>query len=354
VVGKGPGLVAVDATTHIVYVLNTSGHSVSVIDARSSTLVRTLPVAGVPEDIAVDVNTGRAFVTLSDTNAVAEIDTHTLRILTTSRVGKTPRAVEVDSATHRVFVTNAASDTVSVLDSRTGHVLHTVSVGVDPYVLAIDRTAGHVLVLNSGPDALTNQPSEPGTVSILNAADGTLQHISHVDTNRGALLQSLAVDEPTHHAFVVNTESQTVTMLDTRSGAVLQILKGVFLPFAMASDSAIGRAILLTGDKRNVRIVDTRTGHVVASASIPNLPLWIAVHHNTALVVVLADDAIKLSSSVTVINAISGAVVWSLALPHTLLQGVAIDDELEEAFVADALNNDVLLVPLPGRASARP
>ena len=353
-VGKGPEMVALDVSTDYVYVLNTSSHSVSIIDDRTDAVVRTLPVPGVPEDIALDAQTGRAFVTLSNTNAVAVIDTHTLHLVTTARVGKPPHALEVDVATHRIFVANASSDTVSVLDSHTGRVLNTVSVGVNPGALAVDSSAGHVLVLNGGPNILTNQPAEPGTVSILNAADGTLLHITHVGTNRDALPQSLAVDEPTHHAFVVSSDSNTVTMLDTRSGAVLRTIKGFLLPTAVATDSAIGRAILLTGDKRNVRVIDTRTGRLLTSAAVPNLPLHLAVDVAAGLVVVRARELLNLNSTLSVINAISGAVVWSLALPHTDLGGVAIDDKLGEAFVADWLNHDVLLVPLSGRSSTQP
>src|SRR5436190_515147 len=68
-VGDGPVAIAIDQRARVVFVVNVRGNSVSLIDARTRQLMRTIQVGQLPHDVAVNRTTGVAYVAdwLSDT-----------------------------------------------------------------------------------------------------------------------------------------------------------------------------------------------------------------------------------------------------------------------------------------------
>jgi YVTN family beta-propeller protein len=61
-VGDHPQAIAVDPKANLVYVANTHGNSVSVIDGTSNTVIATLDAPDHPYAVAVNLNTGRVYV----------------------------------------------------------------------------------------------------------------------------------------------------------------------------------------------------------------------------------------------------------------------------------------------------
>jgi DNA-binding beta-propeller fold protein YncE len=144
-VAPGPSAVALDATTHTVYVVsgnNPDGPSVgtnaiSVIDARRCNVRAvsrcagpwpTITVPDVPSALAVDAATDTLYVTTVDDNAVAVIDGTTCNARVTSGCGQAPVKVPVgaaplgiyaDARDHTVYVADFDDDTVSMIDSAT-------------------------------------------------------------------------------------------------------------------------------------------------------------------------------------------------------------------------------------------
>ena len=69
-VGSRPSGVAVDPATGTVYVANSSGNTVSVIDASTNTVTATISVGQGPSGVAVDPATGTVYVTNSTSTTV--------------------------------------------------------------------------------------------------------------------------------------------------------------------------------------------------------------------------------------------------------------------------------------------
>src|SRR2546426_8884322 len=79
----------------------------------------------------------RVFVTNEKSDNVTVIDAATRKVIKSIPVGKRPRGVAVSPDGRRVYVTNSNSDTLSVIDARSLAVLSTVPAGGDPAGLAL-------------------------------------------------------------------------------------------------------------------------------------------------------------------------------------------------------------------------
>lgn len=216
-VGRRPVVVAVDGQTARVFVANGDSNDVSILDARSGMVIRTVPVRRTPQAIAVDEKTGRVFVANSGDGSVSVLDARTGALMRTIPVGSYDDAVAVDTRAGRVLVTSIGA--VSVLDATTGSVLRTFPVGGSPYAIAVDARTNRAFV--TGTDGgvwaaihhvAPGQPPEwAGYVAVLDTQQVTLLRTVRV----GRDPRGIAVDEQAGHAFVANYWSSSVSVLDT-------------------------------------------------------------------------------------------------------------------------------------------
>src|ERR671936_46525 len=162
-VGRNPLAVAVDERIGRAFVLNNAGNSVSMLDTATGTLLRTVAVGRDPLALAVDERTGHVFVAKNELGlqdqlslalnccprgkgSVTVLDARSGAIQRTVHVGLSPLAIGVDQRTGRAFVINQNSESVSVLDTRSGALVHTTNIGSDLFALAVDEQTGRVFV----------------------------------------------------------------------------------------------------------------------------------------------------------------------------------------------------------------
>jgi len=205
---QGAGNIVVDEQSGRVFVSSAYADSVSMLDATSGRLLRT--VGGTqPGPMAVDTHTRRVFVLNgggggTPNGAVTILDSATGRVVGNTPVGRmsagTPVTPVVDTRTRRVFVANNGSGTVSVLDAHGGALLRTVTVGPHPFVMAVDGRSSRVFVTSLGAMDAAGHLTGPGSVSVLDARNGALLRTLPVGVEPAVI----AVDERAGRAFVVN------------------------------------------------------------------------------------------------------------------------------------------------------
>jgi DNA-binding beta-propeller fold protein YncE len=294
--------VAVDARAGHVFVLNQpepegiSRASVSILDAHSGRLLRTVPVDYSPAVLAVDERTGRVFIstsvvgtasTVSELAALYVLDSGTAEVLYTYSWTTGHNAMAVDETAGRVFSTDDSGDggagSVDVLDARTGQELRSVSVSVSPVAVAVDEHTGRVFIANYA----------QGTVSVLDAGSGRVL----CSVSVGKHLRALAVDTRSGRVFVASlgptdqygmgTGEGRVTMLDARSGQVLRFVRVDKNPRVLAVDAHTGRVFVVdvgpTDQSSNpmgvgrVRVLDAESGRVLYTVPVGKSPGAIAV-----------------------------------------------------------------------------
>lgn len=123
-VGQKPTALVVDAAANRVFVANSGGSSVSVLDATSGALVRTVSVGLAPTALAVDGRAGRAYMSVPGTSD--------------------PRNYDATSPGSR-----------HVFDARSGALLAIITSGWNPSTIAVDERSGRVFVVNSSGDVET-------------------------------------------------------------------------------------------------------------------------------------------------------------------------------------------------------
>ena len=202
-----PSSVAIDPTTHIVYVGSnvwfggtSFGGSVTAIDESTNTIITTVPVAGTSNPwLAVDPTTHTLFATTGTNGTVLVMDGSTLAVTDTISDGTDPSGVAIDPITHTVLVSDPSNNSVSVIDETTDTVTSTIPVGGRPAWIADDSAINTFYVANS----------DDGTVSVIDGASETV--VDTVVVGSDPLF--LDVDPNTHAAYVGNVTGKSVSVI---------------------------------------------------------------------------------------------------------------------------------------------
>jgi YVTN family beta-propeller protein len=357
-VGRNPLAVAVDERIGRAFVLNNGDHSVSMLDTATGALLKVVPTGRDPLALAVDERTGHVFVANNDLGlqdqlslalnccprgkgSVTVLDARSGAIQRTVHVGLSPLAIAVDERVGRAFVVSYGSDTrtgrLSVLDTHSGAVLRTVTVGLLPQGVAVDERTGRVFVAGEDSSGL-------GDVSVLDVMSGRLLRTVTVDQAPG----SIAVDQRTGRAFVINQNS--VSVLDTRSGALEHTTNIGSDLFALAVDEQTGRVFVASGNKfgvnGSVSILDATSGRLVRSVTVGMLPTAVAIDARSRRVFVankgpVDSNLVPLGNgTVTVLDERSGAVLRGVGV-GTYPTAIAVDERAGRAFVINASGTTV-------------
>ncbi len=137
---------AVDASARRILGLVENEPTVVILDARTATLRRVVPVGPDPTALALDPATGHAFVADGGDGAVYVLDVRSGRVLRRVRVGLAP-VLAVDTRRGRVVV--ASTTGLSLLDTR-GRLLRRWPVALRPAAVLVDARAGHILLVETG------------------------------------------------------------------------------------------------------------------------------------------------------------------------------------------------------------
>jgi DNA-binding beta-propeller fold protein YncE len=236
-VGANPTGVIADPATHTIYVANSSGGSVSVINAATCNAQVTSGCGQVPATIAVGGGPGMAlnhkthtlYVTALDTVSVINAatcngtNTSGCQALATITVGSGPGILAIDQATDTIYVPNGGTsipgNTVSVINGATcnatdtsgcGQAPATITVGSAPSAVAVDQ-ASHTVYVGNFND---------GTVSVINGATCNAQHTSGcgkapATVTAGSGITDLAVDPAVGTLYAASTFDGNVSLIST-------------------------------------------------------------------------------------------------------------------------------------------
>ena len=227
---------------------NDDGSSIVTIDMHSGLVVRTTRVGELPSAVAVDNQTQRVFVANENCASVSMLDARSGRILRTlipgcsagtactPAMGAPPAALVIDAGTDRVFVDGAIAGygVASVVDAHTGALLHidggpsAVSIGGGP--MEVDARRGRVYALGTVAET---------RMSVLDTRSGIFVHAIPV----GPYARAVTVDERTGRIFVLSDRG--LVIIDARSERLLHT-----------------RAI---SSAANDMVVDEARGHVVVA-----------------------------------------------------------------------------------------
>ena len=198
-VGSGLDALVYDTATRRVFVANGKDNSVSVVDAATVKVERTIALSGAPETAVVD-GKGRLFVALEDRNAIAEIDTRKLKLIAEHRVAPVcdqPAGLTINPHAGLLYA-SCHNQKLVVVDIRTGKLVGTASIGRGNDAVAIDMQRKLVFASNGD-----------GTLTVVDATEPFAVHET-VDTMPRA--RTVTLDPATHKLYFVSAEAERTAM----------------------------------------------------------------------------------------------------------------------------------------------
>jgi YVTN family beta-propeller protein len=236
-VGANPLGVAVDPDSRHAFVTNFSENSVSVIDTASGKLIKNVAVGDNPASVAVFPRDHYALVTNFYGGTVSVINRATLKVIAAVPVGIHPDGVAIDPRGEFAYVANTGSNTLSVIDIKEQKLVRTILVGRAPQKVAIDPDGKHIYVTNFGDNSVSviDAPRQLDLSYIQSLLKLKVNNVIPVGINP----RGLAVDPDSHHAFVVNTGEDTMSVIDTENSTIISTSYVGFTPdqVAVAPDS---------------------------------------------------------------------------------------------------------------------
>src|SRR5690349_19166158 len=122
------------------YVTAEIGGSLSVIDTRTRTIVKTIPLEnrqGKPVGVAVSPDGKWIYVANGNAGVVSVIDATRNAVVGRIPVGRRPWGIAVSRDGRTIYTADGLSDTMSVIDAATRRVTAKVKVGRQPWGVAV-------------------------------------------------------------------------------------------------------------------------------------------------------------------------------------------------------------------------
>ncbi len=279
-VGKFPLAVSVNPATREVYVANFDGKSVSVVDPEKRKVINTIKFDGNPSAVLVDPTRERLYVS----TGVLEVFDPTGEELNWVNTDGFPDALALDSTTSKLYIGHwESANTVSIcdtnsLDSASGEDAK-VKVGKHVGALAVDPGSHAVYLTNT----------ETGTVTIL---DTTTNNVA-ATINLEAPSLGVAVDEAARRLYVSSIEGGTdqsdVVVIDTESREIIERI-WLFAKNTGAGSVAVDPVahVLYVSDSGSGRVwvIDTLTNEVIDQIAVGKDPRGLTVDPETGTVYV--------------------------------------------------------------------
>lgn len=221
--------------TRTLYTTNTRSGTVSAIDVATGRVVATIaPPDGRSAHVfrlLVDEISNTIYVSIPQTPSriwVIDGATHTLT-QQIENVGGRSTGLALDRARNVLYTCSMASSEIIEIDLATSRVTRRFpSGGMGTTHLVLDTDGGRLFASHQ----------QSGTVTVLDPRTGTL--LETITTGAGAL--GLDMDRKNNLLYVANRQGGTVTVIDTRTLKVTKQLEGGTMPNTVAVDARTGDA----------------------------------------------------------------------------------------------------------------
>lgn len=303
--------------------------------ATTAEVIATIPVGATPFGIDVTPDGSRVYVSNSTGGSVSVIDTASRSVVSTitSDVAATPVGVFIDASGTYAYVGNYGAGTVTRITVSTGA---TASIDVSAAVGGVCLNLLNVALTPNGATLYVACQDQGRVVSVPVAGGG------------GTVLMSMGGSFPTDVALSADgstlvsslSGNDTAFILDGAGNASVAVTTG---PYAVAVSPTTGLAYLAGQTSGDLSVVNTATRSTVGSAipvggSLSDIA--ITPDGSTALVAVVNQDVVRMVSLST------GAVTGTIPVGDGP-QSITISHDGRYAYTANRNANTVSVISLP-------
>ncbi|MDT4999365.1 MAG: large repetitive protein, partial [Mycobacterium sp.] len=258
VAGVG-GAGAVAATNTRAYVTNRDAGTVTVIDTVTATVLGTYAAGGAPDGLAVKQDGTRLYVSSSTKNTVTVLDTATGAVKATIAVAK-PTAITMAPGGASVYVTSYDTAKVLRISTSTNTVATTTTLptGYRPTGIAASPDNTRVYVT-------TDTPTGGTAVLTFGPTSTTATQLTQSTSKATSLTVS-----PDNGRLYVGSDNGTVSVIDTKTRALIGVIQTGGLPAAAVAVSGDGTTLIVADAAGRVGAFNAANGGMfVAIATRP-------------------------------------------------------------------------------------
>jgi DNA-binding beta-propeller fold protein YncE len=192
--GKNPDAVCYEPKTHRIFAVNHGGDDVTLIDAKTKEIVKTIKTGPGGEFCAVD-GAGKIYVNLETSSELIEIDAEKAAVSRKMSLApcEGPTGLSIDPKNKKLFPV-CGNSMMAVVDIPTFKVIATPATGPGTDGGGFDSGLGYAYAANGG----------NGTMTIVKLVNGKYESVDQVPTERGA--RTMCVDEKTHHSYLLSAD----------------------------------------------------------------------------------------------------------------------------------------------------
>jgi len=303
-----------------IYVTNTNGNTVSVIDTANSNATSSVTVGGQPGAIAA-LGT-HIYVANNASSTVSDINTASGNSVTTIPVGTNPIALTVLGT--KVYVANLNSSSVTTIDSANSDATSTVRVGSGP--VALTALNSYVYSVNFNGNSVTAINTASGNSTTTIGVGGYPEAISVIGSK----------------LYVANNYMDTMTVIDPGNNFATTTFS---IPAIVTTNplAVIGSKIYIPTDSSSIAVIDTGNGNATSTIFVANATGPSAIDSVTAVGSTLylgdAYSGVIYTMDTTSSNATStlGTTISGVNVNHSIDIGSAF-------YLANAASNSVAII----------
>jgi DNA-binding beta-propeller fold protein YncE len=331
-----PGSVAIDTTRNVAVVANNGCGSISVVDltpGAPAPLKKTIAVGTSPAGVDVIPRLGYAVVTNNGdgTASIVNLDTNT--VVASPSTGTNPTGVAINQYSGLAIVANTGSNNISSIDltsitsSNTTPTVKTLGIDQQPIAVAIDPNRAACGTANA-----TSGGIGVAVVTALRLTSGT--------ATAQAVLDSVDISSETPAQC---TTVGVATVGATPTGIVFDPAGGAVTTNSNGVTSQPPGVFYATGSQTNSVYSFNPSSGSVTPALVGVNPTSLAVNPNTGTLLTVNN----ISNTISVVDTQTLKTKATLGVPGSTQFAAAIHPLTNMAVIADAVNNRLLILPLP-------
>jgi PQQ-dependent catabolism-associated beta-propeller protein len=246
--------------------VQTSGDGIVSIELASGRTNGMFPAGSDPERFAITPDGKRLYAANEDGSWASATDIATRKIVATLIVGIEPEGVAVTPDGRWAYVTAETSNSVSVIDTRANKVVANFLVDVRPRAVAFSPDGKHAYVT----------AEIGGTLSVIDTRTRSVTHVIPLERRQGKPV-GLAVSPDGKWVYVANGNANVVSVVDVARNMVVGRIPVGRRPWGIAV-SRDGRTIYTAdGLSDAMSVIDAASRKVVGTVKVGRQPWGVAV-----------------------------------------------------------------------------
>jgi YVTN family beta-propeller protein len=256
---SSPRHLAVSPDGAYIFVVNENANTISVINAASQALIKTIPVGALPRWIACTPDGSQAFVCNYADKTISVIDIANLRLIKTTAIGSYPTGIVSSLDGTRLCLSNYDSASVSIINTADMVRVKTIGVGSNPNAPIISPDGTLLFVSTYGSN----------TVTVIDALNLTWIKRIDVQTNP----QDIACSPDGSRVFVGYRSDSRLSVIDIAT-EVIQHLDLAAPSFAVTINP--DGSTIYTSGRGQILLVDSVSLTVRMTVTVGQFPTAIA------------------------------------------------------------------------------